>query len=178
MSQKQQQQQQPAFTLRQLFVHACEKGDLKTAQQLYIQLMNASLQMDVRNVFRCVCKLGHLRVAKWLVSIEPMLSNPNMAFYDTFCVVCQTRHLHVAKWLLTINPAIVVLDFLDAAFHCACATSNGHLRVAKWLLTIKPTTITTSQAWIRSYIAEKYLHNNKTTYNYPAGKWLRRLVRE
>ena len=85
------------------------------------------------DVFSWACGHGHLKIAKWILKI-----NPSIDIFartgEAFRWACVEGHLKVTKWLFKNKPS--VLPLCKYAIHCAC--SGGHLNIAKWLLKVDP----------------------------------------
>ena len=116
------------------FIHACEKGDLELAQQLFYN-NNINISTNNEEAFRYACYHGHLQVAQGLLYVKPNI-NISADNEQTFRDVCYFGHLQVAQWLLSVKPDINISAKDDYAFHWACY--YGHLQVAQWLQTLKP----------------------------------------
>ena len=92
------------------FLYACYTGNLNIAKRVFEMgyedkyssyaryYFNVFLADKKCIVFRNVCKLGHLNVAKWLLEIKPEINTWTINF--AFRLACQNNRLEVAKWLL------------------------------------------------------------------------------
>jgi hypothetical protein len=96
------------------------------------------------------CLNGHLKVAKWLISLEPTHGKIDIHATDeetidaytcneyAFRTACENGHLEVAKWLLSLEPTHGKIDIHagnNYAFKFACF--NGHLEIAQWLFSLE-----------------------------------------
>lgn len=103
-----------------LFPNLCGIGKLDIAQFIYSIIEYKD--HDIRLAFYYACKNGHLKVAKWLHSLETEV-DINKSFYDA----CYNGYLELAKWLRSLGG----VDDIDRCFYNVC--EKGYLELAKWL---------------------------------------------
>ena len=119
-------------------------------------------------LFELMCELGHLEVARWMISVMPGI-DPLHFTWSPFRTACRHGHLEFAQWLLTTLyptlPGFRADDLHDCLFCCYSASAsasasasvslgfetvtiaasafegacaNGHLRVAQWIVQMVP----------------------------------------
>ena len=90
--------------------HCCE-GSISIEFMEWLVSMGLNINYKDCILFRCCCRSGNLKVAKWLynrVKIDMYAEN-----YCNFIGVCEHGHLNIAKWMFSINDAIPEKVFQD-----------------------------------------------------------------
>jgi ankyrin repeat protein len=143
-----------------LFISACDAGDLALAKVLIDFDKNINVHYDKERSFKSACRNNHYHVVLWLLDnfkIE-VHSEDDLAF--RWC--CQFGNFKIAK-LLQENFDVYIHALDDYAFNHACY--SGHLDIAKWLYDIS--------------LSDKKIKVKETTFIYacqyghlPVVKWL------
>ena len=112
------------------FLIACNKGNLKVAQSLYLLEDKPDIYI-YNNAFKLACKLGKLSVAKWLYTI---CDKANIDLYDIFINACVYRQLEIIKWLYLLENKPDIRQNNDYVFKYIC--EKGYRDIAEWLASI------------------------------------------
>lgn len=105
------------------FIQACANGNLDQAKKLH----NCGADIYDFNAQYAACKNGHIKIMKWLYSLDNnlILNDVNLVIIEE--VICTHNHIKLAKWLYNLGINI------DGVSLFLCACSHGSLEIAKWL---------------------------------------------
>lgn len=82
----------------------CTSGNLKLVQWMYLIYTQNNIKVcndQALEIFKEVCTIGHLGVARWFYSIKIIDIGTN--FEDEFVACCEHGHINLAKWLYSIK---------------------------------------------------------------------------
>ena len=81
----------------QMFISACENGNLDTAK--WLMQFNPKVNLTA---FKRACKYGHLDVAMWLSSIHKV----NIQSDEYLIEACKFNQLNIIRWLVQFRSSI------------------------------------------------------------------------
>jgi hypothetical protein len=103
---------------------ACEKGELNTVIRLhkYFKYTPSEAQYGDFMPFQIACKLGHIKMAQWLIRQYPL---PAMLPDDIFYLVdfaCNSSNLGILNWLLrrAAIPSKTLRDYIPWDYDYEC----------------------------------------------------------
>ncbi|AYV83920.1 MAG: hypothetical protein Hyperionvirus14_9 [Hyperionvirus sp.] len=114
-----------------LFFEACRNGDLPSVQRLFYE-NNLYLGLELDLVFRRMCYLGNLNIAKWLYGVSKIDIHSDLE--AAFRWSCWYGHLNVVQWLCTLGN--IDIHVADDFVYRNCATI-GNSNILCWLLSIE-----------------------------------------
>lgn len=141
-----------------LFEDACYRGRLSIAKFIYDNYEH-SASLNYSKALQRACVNGHLKTAKWILSIRSIKINCSRIFQ----IACYHGYIDIAKMILSIDPEIDISKNNEEAFRFACL--NGHIKMAKWLLRIKPDINISIENDFAFYASQE-------TCNFHISKWL------
>ena len=86
----------------------CENGNLKGLQKLLLN--NPNILIANETTFRLVCIHRHLRIAKWLLEVNPDI-NISANNNQVFQWACFIRELKMAQWLQSLKPNLYIIEY-------------------------------------------------------------------
>jgi hypothetical protein len=115
----------------QCFKIACINNNHSTAAWIHSITGNQIFNhVSLSNIFANVCKLGHIRIAKWLLKIKTFdITNLGDVAFNGACI---KGNYEIARWLY---KKVKSLNIFDHALYEICAA--GHFKIIKWLNNIK-----------------------------------------
>lgn len=119
--------------IQSYFMKACRYDYLHTAEYLFSEFKTLiDIHFSDEYVFRCSCAYGHLRITKFLLSIEKNIDIHVMKEW-AFRQSCVNGHFETVKYLLSLkrDDKIDIHIENEYAFRKAC--TNGYLSIAKFL---------------------------------------------
>ena len=136
------------------FIDYCSNGYLEKAKKFLKEYTRQNINISEWNdeAFRLACSNGHLKVAQWLLEIEPNINISAQEEY-AFRRACSNNHLEVATWLRSLHPEKYYFEVGDnqfgdkLIFQCvyemgirfAYICNEGNLEEAKKFLQGNPT---------------------------------------
>ena len=126
------------------FIKVCQNGHLKVAMWLYSAYPFINLRENFNDIFNIACNIGHLRMVKWIASIDPEFIENKTNLIVPFWKSCSHGKLNIAKWIYANSDETVYSLVDDSSFYDykynmfldICDTR--HVSVVRWLLTINP----------------------------------------
>jgi hypothetical protein len=124
-------------------LHACKKDNLEEVQWLVsFKTKYDKKDVDLWQAFEIACTYGALRVAKWIVSVQPTIAvdarqkkEKRKVVARAFRSVLSWGHTDCAQWLYDTFNNMRVTSNLDSAFlMCVVFSDNG----ARWFQKVKP----------------------------------------
>ena len=114
------------------FKKACKSGNI-TQVKLLIENYNIDIHADVEYAFRVTCEKGHLKIVKYLISLD---QNINIHAEDEYAFkqACHNNYLDLVKYLISLNQNIDIHNDDEYAFRIACA--NGQFELVKYLISL------------------------------------------
>ena len=92
-------------------------GDIRVHIVKGLTELGSDISVENEAPFCQACENGHLKMAKWLLSVKPDIDISANDEY-AFCCSCEKGFLKVAKWLLSVKSDI---DISAGLSHCnAC----------------------------------------------------------
>jgi ankyrin repeat protein len=120
------------ITIKMSFIDCIKEGNLDKAKQFLQDNPNYNIHANDEEAFRWSCRLGHLKVAKWLWDISNHKINIHAKNEDAFRWSCYSGHLDIAKLLWDISDHKINIHVSnEEAFRFSCFF--GHLDIGKWL---------------------------------------------
>lgn len=120
------------------------------------------IDIITNHLFQCVCKRGHIEVAKWLYTLNPAINILNDD-HCAFVYACSNYNaLNLLKWLYSLPTFKITINQYQKAFFHAC--TSGGIEIAQWLYNIEPN--------INIYHNDNYAFIWSTYFQLDVSQWL------
>lgn len=127
------------------FILYCRHQRINDAQKLLNDMSNEKfIDIHYNNdvIFRSACEKGHIKTAKWLLSLEPKYGKIDIHYDDDNVLLCSAskNRLTVVKWLLSLESTHGKFNIhtkMDCIFTYTC--KKGYFNMAKLMESLKDT---------------------------------------